>query len=124
MKRYVVAVLFAGAVFLALGNLAFGAGQVAEPTNTPTPTSEATSSPAASTPASTASPAATAVPAASAPATVAPASIETGAPTPTPAAAASSAASNSSIPLVIVAGILEAVIIIGLLVFLYRGTLS
>jgi methionine-rich copper-binding protein CopC len=96
----------------------FGVGQVAVPTNAPTPASEATGSPAASTPAPTAGPAATAAP------TSAPTAVGTVAPTSTPAPAASSAASGSFIPLVVVAGILEAVIIIGVLVFLFRGTPS
>ncbi len=113
MRHYVAAILFAGAAFLALGNLAFGLGQVAEPTNTPTPASDATGSPAVSTPTL----------AAGATGTAAPNVAETAAPTPT-AAAASAAGSNSSIPVVVIAGILEAIVVIGVLAFLFRGTPS
>ncbi len=114
MRHYVAAILFAGAAFLALGNLAFGLGQVAEPTNTPTPASDATGSPAVSTPTL----------AAGAKGTAAPNVAETAAPTPTPAAAASAAGSNSSIPVVVIAGILEAIVVIGVLAFLFRSTPS
>ncbi len=90
----------------------FGVGQVAVPTYAPTPASEATGSPAASTP----------VPAAGATGTAAPTTAVTVARPSTPAAPASNTVSSSSIPVVVVVGVLQAVIIIGVLVFLFRST--
>jgi methionine-rich copper-binding protein CopC len=92
----------------------FGVGQVAVPTYAPTPVSEATGSPAASTPA----------PAAGATATTAPTAAATVVPASTPAPVVPETASNSSIPVVVVVGLLQAAIIIGVLVFLFRSTPS
>ncbi len=88
----------------------FGVGQVAVPTNAPTPASEATGSSAASTPA----------PAAGATPTIAPTAVVTVAPTPTPAAV--NTTPSSSIPVVVVIGLLQAAVIIGVLVYLFRST--
>ncbi len=97
----------------------FGVGQVAVPTDVPTPASEATGSPAVSTPAAAGSTAAAVAPTAAGTAAVTVAGAASA--TPSPAAAATSTAPGSSIPVVIIIGLVEAAVIIGVLVFLYHS---
>ncbi len=99
------------------GSFYFGVGQVVVPTNVPTPTFEAalqsaaqaTNTPAAPTPTA----AATATP-------VGPSAGGVATPTPAPLVAATPAASNT-VPVVVVLGVLQAALVIGVLVWLYRS---
>ncbi len=96
----------------------FGVGQVAVPTNVPTPTSEAGQQPAAQ--ATNTPVAATPTAAANTPTPAAPLAAEAATPTPSPLVATNPAAS-SSIPIVVVLGVVQAALIIGVLVWLYRS---